>query len=294
MTTTTHAQEQTTGAPAPAHPRTRRATTEFEVTGPSVTGWWSPIYPMLSGIGEPTVLLVQPHADTARALAAYLRAHWPEATLVAVPDPAQAMAIVETETVHAIAIDLDLPEMEGFALLEAIRNTCDVPTIACANGDFRMLGVRALEMGADVCLGKPFKPAEFLASVKALLRRTAIAQMQGAHHPGPTDPAVVIDTLSHEVRIAGKLVTLNPTEFDVLAYLARNEGRVVPHRTLLMNIWGPAYGDDIHVLRVNINRIRQKLANAGLTHRIIDTVWAVGYKFNRPRHLPATSSPSPS
>jgi two-component system KDP operon response regulator KdpE len=134
--------------------------------------------------------------------------------------------------------------------------------------------VRALDLGADDYLAKPFGMDEFLARVRARFRRQVSADhAAGMLHSG----SLIVDLDTRQAIVAGVALDLTPREFDILAYLMRNAGQVVPHRVLLRQVWGPEYGDETHYLRVFINRLRRKIERNADQPRAIVTYARVGY-----------------
>jgi two-component system KDP operon response regulator KdpE len=139
--------------------------------------------------------------------------------------------------------------------------------------------VRALAAGADDYVTKPFGPRELIARLEANLRRTAPEQTEAVITAG----ALSVDLAKRIVTVGGEDVHLTPTEFDLLRALARNRGRLMTHRDLLVTVWGSGYGDDTQVLRAHIANLRRKIepgdgSRAG-ADRIIRTESGVGYRF---------------
>jgi two-component system KDP operon response regulator KdpE len=135
--------------------------------------------------------------------------------------------------------------------------------------------VRALDLGADDYLTKPFGMDELLARVRALLRRPSTnLSPGGVIHIGP----LAIDLDTRAVARDGTALDLTAREFDVLAYLARNSGRVVTHRQMLADVWGPEYNGETQYLRVFVNRLRRKIEDDPAHPRMIVTEPGVGYR----------------
>jgi two-component system KDP operon response regulator KdpE len=130
--------------------------------------------------------------------------------------------------------------------------------------------VRALEAGADDYVTKPFGPRELVARLQAALRRAE----PGASEPVISADGLEIDLAAHTVRVDGEEVHLTPIEFNLLRTLAVNRGRLLTHRSLLIEVWGPEYADDVQVLRVHIANLRRKVGA-----RYIRTDPGVGYRF---------------
>jgi two-component system KDP operon response regulator KdpE len=164
--------------------------------------------------------------------------------------------------------------MDGVELCRKLREWTDIPVIVLSAVGEEDAKVRALAAGADDYITKPFGPRELVARLEANLRRTA---------PQPDEAAITADGL--EVDLArrtvhrdGEEVHLTPTEFDLLRMLARNRGRLLTHRELLVSVWGGGYGDDTQVLRAHIANLRRKI-EPGDGPRFIRTDPGVGYRF---------------
>ena len=155
-----------------------------------------------------------------------------------------------------------------------LRAITAAPVLVVSARDREAEKIRALDGGADDYVEKPFVVGELLARLRACLRRTI--KEEGADavwHRGEVE----IDLIRRRVRVAGEVVTFTPLEYDLLAALARNAGRVMTHRQLLTTVWGKAHADDVQYLRVYIGHIRQKLGAAG--NELVGTEPGVGYRF---------------
>ena len=175
-----------------------------------------------------------------------------------------------------VVLDLGLPDMDGKDVILGIREWSQVPILILSVRHAEEEKVAALDAGANDYVLKPFGIAELLARVRALLR---------ANRRGATDEAEIvrgdlrIDLARHEVTLAGEAVRLTRKEFDLLALLARHAGRIVTHRQLLNDIWGPAHEHDLQYLRVFIGRLRAKLGDDPSAPRFILNEPGVGYRF---------------
>jgi two-component system KDP operon response regulator KdpE len=175
-----------------------------------------------------------------------------------------------------VMLDLGLPDMDGKVVIARIREWSQVPILILSVRQAEEEKVAALDAGANDYVVKPFGIAEMMARVRALLRtrRGGIAAS-----PEIVQGALRIDLARHELTLAGEPVKLTRKEFDLLALLARNAGRIVTHRQLLGSVWGPAHEHDLQYLRVFIGRLRAKLGDDPAGPRFILNEPGVGYRF---------------
>ena len=192
-----------------------------------------------------------------------------------------ALTILEHERPDLIVLDLMMPGIDGFETLRRIRSQSQVPVImltARAGDADRLKGFHG---GADDYLTKPFNPDELSARIAAILRRTAgAAPVSGRatlRYPG-----VEIDLERRRVTVGGEEVRLSRTEWELLAQLAGNVGRVMLHSELLTRIWGPEFRDEAHYLRTWISRLRTKLETDPATSNLITTFPGLGYRLEPP------------
>lgn len=186
-----------------------------------------------------------------------------------------ALASVATNRPALVILDLGLPDLNGKTVIETLRKTSDIPIIVLSAHDQEMEKIMALDLGANDFIAKPFGIGELLARLRACLRQTR------PEPPGDTirQGGLLIDLAAHSVTLHGQPIRLTPTEFDLLAMLARNPGRVLTHRQILSQIWGPAHVDDVPYLRVFIGQLRQKLEADPSEMRLILTEPGVGYRW---------------
>jgi two-component system KDP operon response regulator KdpE len=192
-----------------------------------------------------------------------------------VPDGIQASQHLRTDELELVLLDLGLPFVDGWRILEQLEGRRQPSVIVIsARGDERDK-VRALDLGADDYLTKPFGADELLARVRAVLRR-----VNASSGPGPVVEIddVRIDLSSHAVSRAGAEVRLTPTEWALLAVLAEHPGAVLDHRTLLGTVWGPEYVGDRNYLRTFMQRLRRKLERDPAKPSVIETVGRHGYR----------------
>jgi two-component system KDP operon response regulator KdpE len=184
---------------------------------------------------------------------------------------------LDTAAVHppnAAIIDLVLPDIDGVEVCTRLREWSEMPILVLSAVGEETEKIRALNAGADDYVTKPFSPGELVARLNAALRRA---------QPNTAEPVISADGLeldlsAHEVRRDGKAVHLTKTEFDLLRVLASNRGRLMTHRTLLTDVWGPGYEDDKQVLRTHMANLRRKIETDG--RRYIRTDPGVGYRFD--------------
>ena len=182
------------------------------------------------------------------------------------------------DTPDLILLDVMMPDIDGFEVLQTIREVSSVPVIMLTARGEEDDRVRGLELGADDYITKPFSPRELVSRVKAVLRRTegATGSMHGLIE---VDDRLKIDFDRREIWLEGKLVKLRPTEYRLLYHLVQNAGWVVSHDQLLQKVWGYEYRDEPHYVRLYINYLRQKLEKDPADPQYILTERGVGYRF---------------
>jgi two-component system, OmpR family, KDP operon response regulator KdpE len=191
-------------------------------------------------------------------------------------DGSAGVQALKGKSFDVVVLDIGLPFVDGWHVLSTLegRRMPSVIVIS-ARGD-QADKVRALDMGADDYLAKPFGSDELLARIRAVLRRAQPpAQVPLVAHWGQ----VTVDLSSHSVLKDGQEVRLSPTEYLLVAELARHAHEVMDYRTLLHRVWGPAYGDERHYLRVFIQRLRHKLEQDPAHPEVVQTVPGRGYRF---------------
>jgi len=229
-------------------------------------------------VSAPRVLVVDDEPQIVRALKVVLR----EAGFEAVPAEtgSEALDLAAVRPPDAAIVDLVLPDLDGIAVTRTLREWSEMPILVLSAVGEEEQKVRALEAGADDYITKPFGARELIARLNAALRRAA----RGEGEPRIEAEGLEIDLAARVVRREGEPIHLTPIEFDLLRALARNRGRLMTHRKLLAEVWGPEYVDDIQPLRTHIARLRAKIephgeAGAG-SPRYIVTDPGVGYRFS--------------
>lgn len=236
------------------------------------------------------VLVVDDEPQTLKYVAANLRARGFE--VYTARDGREALKVFQERPVDLIILDIMMPGPDGFQVCQAIRRVSDVPIIMLsARGNERDI-VRALDLGADDYLTKPFGVEEMLARIRAVLRR--FHRQPPAQRPPLRVGDLEIDFARRQVTLRGRPVHLTPTEYDLLATLALNAGRVLSHQMLLQTVWGPEYGGETEYLWAYIRRLRQKIEPEPHHPVYIRTHPGVGYSLQGPDPKPPSVEASTS
>lgn len=224
---------------------------------------------------NPRVLIVEDEAHMRRFLRTTL-IHNGYDTLEAT-DGVQAMEQAVSGDPSLILLDLGLPDVDGVEVVAKIRERSEVPIIIISARDFEYAKIEALDLGANDYVTKPFGAGELLARIRAALRvRSQLADSPGA--PVLTLGDLRIDLGERLVKLGDTEVHLTPTEFGLLAVLARRVGRVVSHRELLREVWGPETTNQVEYLRVFVRQLRYKLEHEPSQPKHLVTVSGVGYR----------------
>ena len=218
------------------------------------------------------VLVCDDEPQILRALRVILRDAGFE--VVATATAEEALDAVAVRPPDAAILDLILPDGDGIEVCRSIREWSEMPILVLSAVGEEAEKVRALDAGADDYVTKPFGPAELIARLNAALRRVR----PEAEEPTLRAEGLELDLVAHAVSRAGEEVHLTPIEFDLLKTLMRNRGRLMTHRALLTEVWGPGYADDVGTLRTHIGRLRSKIEVDGA--RYVRTDPGVGYRFN--------------
>ncbi len=190
----------------------------------------------------------------------------------------EAMATFNNEKVDLVILDLMMPHLDGLETTRRIRESSKTPIIILTALGEEADKVQAFDMGADDYLTKPFGVGELMGRIKAVLRRARWLE------PSSNEEQLVrgdirVDMERHIVTVKDSPVDLTPTEFNLLIYLLKNAGKVLPHRAILQNVWGVEYGNEAEYLRVYIGRLRQKIEVDALNPRHLLTEHGMGYRF---------------
>jgi two-component system KDP operon response regulator KdpE len=221
------------------------------------------------------VLVIDDEEQIRRALKSVLLARHYEVDLA--ENAERGLELTAERTPDIIVLDLTLPGMSGLEACRRLREWYHGPIIILSVRNADDDKIAALDLGADDYLTKPFSTGELLARMRALLRRThgtdtSVTELDfGSLH---------IDLAKRVVTVGGEPVHLTRIEFDILATLARNAGRVVTSRMLVEHVWGPEYVGDTQALRVHVSHLRRKIEAPGDVARYILTEPGVGFRFN--------------
>jgi two-component system, OmpR family, KDP operon response regulator KdpE len=188
----------------------------------------------------------------------------------------EALDVARQTAPDLLVLDLAMPGLDGYGVLERLRRWSQAPVIVLSAHADQADKVRALDLGADDYLTKPFGVPELLARMRAALRRTAGAA--GAEDVVYQRGDVKVDLARRQVWRDGEEVHLTPTEYKLLAALVRDAGRVVTHRQLLREVWGANYLEQTHYLRVYMAQLRHKLERDPTRPRLLGTEAGVGYR----------------
>jgi two-component system KDP operon response regulator KdpE len=221
------------------------------------------------------VLVVDDEPQIVRALRSGLRASGYE--VLSAFDGEGALNSIARDTPDVIILDLAMSPMDGFEVVRRVREWSTIPIIVLSVRDSDQDKVKALDLGADDYLIKPFSLDELLARIRVALRHAAhtVEHAPALFEQGP----LRIDLSAHSVTAHGADVKLTPKEFELLKVLVENAGKVLTRRFLLQQVWGPEYGEEAEYLHVYIGQLRKKLEDDSTHPQFIMTEPGVGYRF---------------
>ncbi|MBI2288386.1 MAG: response regulator transcription factor [Chloroflexi bacterium] len=223
------------------------------------------------------VLLIEDDREIIEAISLAFQIRWPEAKVVSTRLGKHGVELVETESPDIVILDLGLPDINGFEVLQQIRLFSHVPTIILTVRSDETDVVKGLEWGADDYITKPFRQMELLARVKALIRRRSPSEEEQLVYG-----RLRLDVTTGQLYQDGKEIALTVTESHILGHLMRNGGRVVTHSSLAEAVWGDDYPGAADSLKVHIRRLREKIEATPGNPKIILTRPGVGYFLAKP------------
>ncbi|HEY31579.1 MAG TPA: response regulator transcription factor [Dehalococcoidia bacterium] len=218
------------------------------------------------------VLLIEDDREIIDAISLAFKIRWPEAKLVSTRLGQKGVEMVESESPDIVILDLGLPDISGFEVLQQIRLFSQVPTIILTVRSEEADIVKGLEWGADDYITKPFRQLEFLARVRALIRRQETVESETLVY-GP----LRLDAITGQLNYYGRDISLTATENHIMGHLMRNGGRAVTHSSLAEAVWGDDYPGAADSLKVHIRRLREKVEEDPSHPRLILTRTGVGY-----------------
>ncbi len=223
------------------------------------------------------VVVIEDTEEIVESIKLCIAIRWPECITLSTPRGKEGLHLVQSESPDVVILDLVLADGNGFDVLKDIRTWSDVPVIIVSVKGDEVVRVKGLEMGADDFIAKPFSHTELLARMRAVLRRT--------HMPSLWQDAGVmkgknltIDMGSGRAFVDGKETGLSATEWKLLIYLARNEGRIIPPEMLASKVWGVAFVEP-STIKMCVRRLRVKLGDDTRAPRIIRSHRGRGYSF---------------
>jgi two-component system KDP operon response regulator KdpE len=225
-------------------------------------------------VKEARILVVDDEPQIIRFLKPALEAAGYEA--IEAETGAEAIHKAVTAAPDVMILDLGLPDMDGKDVISRIRAFSQIPVVILSARDRESEKIAALDLGADDYVEKPFRIGELMARIRTALRHSGKAEKPVERIEAQ---GLVVDFPHRRVERLGSPIRLTPKEYDLLALLARNAGKVLTHKTLLTAVWGPAHAEDTQYLRVFIGQLRGKIEADGDRPAIIRTEPGVGYRF---------------
>jgi DNA-binding response OmpR family regulator len=228
------------------------------------------------------VLLIEDSPEIIKGVSLTFKLRWPDAQVISAEEGRRGIKMVETESPDIVILDINLPDINGFEVLENIRRFSDVPVIILTVREDEVDELRGLEMGADDYIVKPFRPANLLTRMQAVLRRTGVRQPE-ENLPPLEIGQITIDVSKQEILLNGNRVHLTRNESRILYSLARNAGKVVSQETLKQHVWGnEAQYIDNSALKRYIYQLRTKLGDNNEPPTFIVNEHGIGYRLIKP------------
>ena len=225
------------------------------------------------------VVLIEDSPEILKGVSLTFGLRWPDATVLTAMEGRKGVEIVESESPDIVILDLNLPDINGFEVLEAVRKFSDVPIIILTVRDSEVDELRGLEMGADDYITKPFSPANLLIRVQAILRRTNGSYKPEQDMEPVTVQNVTVNIATREVFVDDQRVQITPNEGKILYSLAKNKGRLVTRDNLKQILWGnESKFYDNTVLKRYVYQLRKKLGDDASSPHIILNERGLGYR----------------
>jgi DNA-binding response OmpR family regulator len=229
------------------------------------------------------VLLVEDSPEIVKGVSLTFKLRWPDAVVISAENGRKGIDLAEKESPDIIILDINLPDITGFEVLENIRKFSDVPTIILTVRDDEVDELRGLEMGADDYITKPFSPSNLLVRCKAVMRRTGIRSPEDEQLMSVSSGNLYINFGTNEFKVNDEKIHLTPNENRILYCLTRNEGKVVTQDNIKQQVWGSQakYIDNTSLKRY-IYQLRLKLGDVADDPKFIINERGIGYRFIRP------------
>jgi DNA-binding response OmpR family regulator len=238
------------------------------------------------------VLIAEDERTIADVVAFGVRMTWPGCSVVIACNGEEAIRLFNEEHPNLAILDITMPPPDGFDVCREIRKESQIPVLMLTGRHTTVDKVRALDLGADDYLTKPFDHLELMARLRALARRSA-ASVDGQPHASNGSSAasaslsspdivvgdIALNTRTRQVVLKGTPIQLTSTEYRLLEELVRNAGSVLPHNLLIERVWGPEYAGEEHYLKVFVRRLRRKLGDTAQAPQYIQNEWGIGYRF---------------
>jgi len=222
-----------------------------------------------------TILIIDDDADLAKIVKLNLEREG--YTTVVASSGVEGLQKAYSSQPDLVILDIMMPGMDGWTTCRRLREISAVPIVMLTARGMESDIVKGLELGADDYIVKPFGTKELLARIHALLRRAETSTTKKP--PVYSDGELTVDFVKRMVTVRDTKVDLTPTEFKLLSTFVQNEGRVLPHRFLLTQVWGPEYADEVNYLKLYVRYLRQKIEEDPSNPLYILTEWGVGYRF---------------
>jgi DNA-binding response OmpR family regulator len=223
-------------------------------------------------------LMIDDDEQSIKDVAFCLQVRYPDTNIITVSEGRRGIELVGIESPDIVLIGSSLPDISTVELIRGIRRNSDVGLIVLAEKQTDLERAEELEIGADEYVIKPFSPIEFLAKINALLRRINGLGFK-TRHVVTIGNELVINFNTREVFHSGERVNLTPLEYQLLAELVKNEGRVLTHGTIMEKVWGAEYVDDPSFVKKYVYRLRTKIETDASNPRMIINERGVGYRF---------------
>ena len=216
------------------------------------------------------ILIVEDDKELSSLLTDFLRAEG--YTVSAVENGERAVQLFERYGARLVVLDINLPDMNGFAVCSKLRENADTPILIVSARTDKEDKLNGLDLGADDYIEKPYDIDILLAKIKGIFKRRYQRSMLSAS-------GVTLNLANKTAEIDDKPVQLSAKEFDLLALLIENQGKALKKEYLFSTVWGSDSDSELQTLNVHINRLRQKLGDNPKNAKRLLTVWGVGYKF---------------